>query len=55
MAGKESEKLLKTAHEACERAMKAGAQWCDVVVTSGSDVVVLVENGSVKSRWRDGR
>ena len=29
--------------------MKAGAEWCDVVVSSGSDVAVLVENGSLKS------
>ena len=44
-----SAKLLKTAHQACERAMKAGAEWCDVIVNSGADVAVSIENGSVKT------
>ncbi len=49
MSEQKAGKLLETAHLACERAMKAGAAWCDVVVSSGSDVAVLVENGSVRT------
>ena len=48
-SGCDSERLLATARQACERAMKAGAEWCDVVVSSGADVAVNIENGSVKT------
>ena len=44
-----SENLLQTARLACECAVKSGAEWCDVVVGSGTGVAVRVENASVKS------
>ena len=49
MAEPGKEHLLRTAHLALEAARKAGAEWCDVVVSQGQDVGVEIENGSISA------